>query len=1326
MPIITIREESTTEGGFNAILSFDGRGDYLVKITDPFTPKVEKQLEWYFEEWLMCPLLDTVKAEAAAASIKTYGEQLFAQVFRVDFNAYSAYQRLRGNLSQLQIEIVGKTPEFQALHWEALRDPDLPRPLAVDCVMVRKRNQPAPIYAEVQTSPVINLLVVVARPDEELDAGYRTISRPLIELIENSQLRVNIELLRPGTYQALSQNLEAKGTGYYHVIHLDCHGALMTYEQTQKPKKPGRYLYQGRYGRNDWQKFDGLRAFLSFEGETQGKVDLVEAQELADLLTGKGIPVCILNACQSGKQVKNPTPNPLPAGEEGAKANSVSEAGVNENANVHPLPNSVADEANQIFSLNPSPLAGRGGAVGVGFSGVMNTNEDIRETSLGSRLMTAGMQMVVAMGYSVTVSAAKLMMEQLYRHLFNNQPITEAIRLGRRELFNNKSRKAYFNKSIDLEDWLLPVVYCNQTVNFNLRQFTPEEEEKYWETFGSQYRFPLPEYGFVGRDLEILKIEKAVLRHNILLLQGMGGTGKTTLLNYLREWWQRTNFVKNVFYFGYDEKAWTITQILFEIGKQVYGRFEQANFQAMSQAAQVQKLVAKLRAEAYALILDNLESVTGQQLAIQNTLPETERHQIRDFLGRLPGGNTKVILGSRSREDWLQTTTFKQNIYELRGLDNEARTELAEKILERNVPPHRIAGIRQDGDFQKLMKLLAGYPLAMQVVLTNLQKQSPQEILQGLQAGDVDLDTGSEDKTKSILQCVEYSHSNLSPEAQKLLLCLAQFSKFICALFIPQYIEQLQSFDPLKDYPFDKFTDAIQEAINWGLLSPMDEESRLLTIQPVFPYFLKTKLDTIDEATRAALREGFKNHYQGLADDYQQFMDSKDAQERQWGIVFCKLEYENLYNALQICLENRESISIYFCLYKYFELISDNQSNLNLAKIVCQRLENYPSAFIKGELGYQISFAISRLGMCQQNAQQYQQARQTYEKALTISDVIDGVEERQKQLCKASGYHQLGTVAQDLREFAEARRNYHQALDINIEFGDRFSCANTYHQLGVVAQDLREFEEARRNYQQALDIKIEFGDRFSCASTYGQLGNVAQDLREFEEARRNYQLALDIFIEYGDRYNCARTYHHLGSVAQELHEFEQARRNYQQALEIKIEYGDRYSCASTYGQLGRVAQELREFEQARRNYQQALDIFIEYGDRYSCASTYHQLGYVAQQLREFAEARRNYQQALDIKIEYGDRYNCASTYFQLGKLAEELGELESAKAYYLQALQIFVEFNDEHGLGISLRNLARFYQVTQDESLLAAVSEIFGVSVEEVRQSFESGNEDVE
>jgi tetratricopeptide (TPR) repeat protein len=38
-----------------------------------------------------------------------------------------------------------------------------------------------------------------------------------------------------------------------------------------------------------------------------------------------------------------------------------------------------------------------------------------------------------------------------------------------------------------------------------------------------------------------------------------------------------------------------------------------------------------------------------------------------------------------------------------------------------------------------------------------------------------------------------------------------------------------------------------------------------------------------------------------------------------------------------------------------------------------------------------------------------------------------------------------------------------------------------------VAQELREYEQARTHYQQALDIYIEFNDRYEQAGTYHNL-----------------------------------------------------------------------------------------------------------------------------------------------------------------------------------------------------------------------------------------------
>jgi len=1219
MPVITIREGQQTESGFTATLSFDGRVNFPVEISHPFGLAEEARLEWYFEDWLRYPMLDTVKATEAAASVRAYGEQLFQQIFEANPKAYVEYDKVRENLKDWRIEIEGSSPEFQGLHWEALRDRDLPRPLAVDCVMVRKSNVPTAIAAVMQPSPTINLLMVTARPSRN-DVGYRTISRPLIELLENSQLRVNVDLLRPATFEALTKHLEDKGAGYYHIIHFDAHGALLTYDEFSQPHRneASSHLFKERYGRSAIAKYDGVKAFVAMESEVEDCADLVEATELANLLTGKRIPVCILNACQSGKQL-------------GAEA---------------------------------VQLVGQG--------------EDYRETSLGSRLMAAGMQMVVAMGYSVTVTAAQVMMAQLYRSLFERKSLEDAIRLGRLELFNRKERQAYFDQKIPLEDWLLPVVYGNRTVDFNLCEFTPQQEEAYFESLGRAFRFTQPEYEFVGRDLDILRIEKALVRHNMLLLQGMGGTGKTTLLNFLREWWEKTHFAEQIFYFGYDERAWTLEQILFELGQRLYDRFEMGRFQAMSQAAQVPKMVALLRGAGHVLILDNLESVTGEPLAIPNTLPQAEQAKLRDFLKKLAGGKTRVVFGSRCGEDWLKAATFQQNVYGLRGLDQEARTLLEQRILARHVS-QRVKAIEADPEFTRLMKVLAGYPLALEVVLPNLKSQSPAQVLDALQAADFDLDSGSEDKTKSILKCVEYSHSNLSPDAQRLLICLAPFSSFIDRSDLPNYAKQLQKLEPFQDYDFANFDAAIQEAINWGLLEGMDESNRLLTIQPIFPYFLKTKLASLDEATRKALQEGFKNHYQGLANSYRQLMSSKDPQERQMGIFFCRLEYENLYNALQTCLANQESIDIFFCLFQYFYTNNDNQSALKLSKFVAQEQESYPLKIRTGEIGLEIIMAFDRLAVCYLQTKDYQNARAAYQKSVILCQQLTDVAETQVKSALAS----------------------------------------TYNQLGVVAQELREYGEARQNYQQALAIKIEFGDRYEQAATYGNLGAVALDLREYEEAKLNYKQAIAIFDEFHDRYSQATSYHQLGIVAQELREYGEARQNYQQALAIKIEFGDRYEQAGTYHQLGRVAQELREYGEARQNYQQALAIYIEFGDRYSQASTYHQLGIVAQELREYGEARQNYQQALAIKIEFSDRYSQASTYGQLGLLAEAEDNFIEAGQNLLQALEIFAQFQDQYRVEFILSNLSRIYQATQDQSLLEAIAKVFDVTVEEVQQALE-------
>src|SRR5437764_7309282 len=123
MSVIRIQDRPGGTDGSNAIVRFDHGPEYPITISDPFTEIEEYELEWYFEDHLTFPFTNKVRARNAAASITTYGEALFEQVFAIDAKIDFAYKTaVLSGLKDVQIEITG-SPEFHALHWEALKDP---------------------------------------------------------------------------------------------------------------------------------------------------------------------------------------------------------------------------------------------------------------------------------------------------------------------------------------------------------------------------------------------------------------------------------------------------------------------------------------------------------------------------------------------------------------------------------------------------------------------------------------------------------------------------------------------------------------------------------------------------------------------------------------------------------------------------------------------------------------------------------------------------------------------------------------------------------------------------------------------------------------------------------------------------------------------------------------------------------------------------------------------------------------------------------------------------------------------------------------------------
>ncbi len=304
------------DGSFRVRVGFGDAAEYDVAVTDPADTAAEELLAWYFEEHLRYPFLDKDLEQDAVARIAAYGQALFAQVLGGD--AYPDYRRLRDRgFDGCRIEVSGSAA-LHRLHWEALRDPDVPVPLAVRVPVTRRVTGLGAKFDPPGGRPTLNVLVVAARPDGARDVGYRTISRPLLDAVRTAGLPVTVDLVRPGTWEALTGHLqaasEAHGSGWYQVIHFDLHGAFAEYAELEEGRQAGRLLL----GPGGVKPFEGRRGFVFFETPEVGKAGPVAAQDVAALLAEHRVPVAVLNACQSAMQ----------HGSEAGLAQRLAEAGV--------------------------------------------------------------------------------------------------------------------------------------------------------------------------------------------------------------------------------------------------------------------------------------------------------------------------------------------------------------------------------------------------------------------------------------------------------------------------------------------------------------------------------------------------------------------------------------------------------------------------------------------------------------------------------------------------------------------------------------------------------------------------------------------------------------------------------------------------------------------------------------------------------------------------------------------------------------------------------------------------------------------------------------
>ncbi|WP_295449875.1 CHAT domain-containing protein [uncultured Thiodictyon sp.] len=236
------------------------------------------------------------------------GEELYDKVLAANRNTQAIWFAIRDQLADLRIEISTGIAQAAAIPWELMRDPESDSAIALR-VRAFVRVQSDPNIGFVPVPPVddgrIRLLYVVCRPNGTDDVGLRAVANRLLQGLGENRQRFAITALRPPTYERLQQVLtDAKEAGRpFHCVHFDGHGIYADQEALiDLGLADLSALTLGANG-------TGKHGYLLFEHPTaKRKMRPVPGAALGQLLHDTGVPVLVLNACQSAKHEATASP----------------------------------------------------------------------------------------------------------------------------------------------------------------------------------------------------------------------------------------------------------------------------------------------------------------------------------------------------------------------------------------------------------------------------------------------------------------------------------------------------------------------------------------------------------------------------------------------------------------------------------------------------------------------------------------------------------------------------------------------------------------------------------------------------------------------------------------------------------------------------------------------------------------------------------------------------------------------------------------------------------------------------------------------------------
>lgn len=1196
-----------------ATVYFAGAQTEKFDFKNPIPADDLKELRWYIERsWQYRAKEEEGRIEKIETNLRRFGQELFNGVFEKSARAMGMYERLmerRKEGKDCSVVIDTKEPRILRLPWELLADEGGYLFSKNPPVNIRRRMQKTSETDVRDFSLPVRVLMVVSRP---LKAGFidpRSSAKPLLDALDELGNAAEVEFLRPPTVTALMHRIRDRKQPPIHVVHFDGHGVY----------DPGVGL-----------------GFLLFEKDDYSN-DMVDAERLGSLLNECGIPLMILDACQSAEpDDKNPF---------GSVAARLIESGV-------------------------------GGVVAMNYSVLVET----------SKRLIGHFYTSVAKGESISAALGTARMELLAntsRHHYFSPREQKEIDVELQDWFV----PALYQQA----DELIPFKPDGNSIAPTKKATIPQQSKSERGGFP-----PAPLHGFHGRARELLDLERAFATRNIVVLHGFGGQGKTSLATQAAEWFTRTHLFERAAFISF-ENGVGFDFVLNELGNALvednFQIHEGDKVEAIAQALREHPTLlvfdnfesALPNGNAPMAELQTLLDAAAKWFGADGGPKTVDRPKpaLSGGEGSTVYGRSHLLITTRNTDiPHPAFTPSKTCLHkELSGLAASDALELAASILEAySLPrPQRVP-------LENLLTFLKGHPLSLQLALPQLRAYSAEQLLEQYQSILPQMKTGeARERNESLEVSLRFSLDRLGEEAKSLLSRLWVFEGgamehvLLAITEIPE-----DTWNTIKPQLTSTALIRVEEVT--GVNVPF------VNFHPTLAPYLKATIDNDSSESSDEIenrKSQIQNRYWQIYYSYANQLYQDDTQHPIPVRAIVLRELPNLKRALRLALSAGaldEAVNFADSINRFLDNFGRWRERDEIAKAVESAVNSEQLSVNSGgkitKREYLLEYGRGERLLQQGRAGE---AEQVFRALLQRLEGEAEYDMRLNQI-QVLGYigRCLNAQGHPLQATDCYRRAIAQAKPMEQNTSIKNELATQHGDLADVLADSGKYAEAQKEYEAALGLAKETDNDRHQGVFLGQLGTLAMRQGDLDEARNRYLEALSLFQRMGEDQSEAVIWHQLGVVTQEQAQrveaqhaapyYEEAERCYKESISINEGLGNFSQAAATCNQLANVAVNAERPAEAERWYLRA----IELGEKLNLVGELGKwlsnlAGLYLSQAR-LAEAQKYARRALAIKETLDLSSEPWTTYSILAQLAERQGRLDEVRAWRRKEQESFAAF----------------------------------------------------